>query len=115
MRTQTFIEKLLAILVKDVVESPFLRNAEMYDWNLFRRDRGNSLAAISPNTTLQAAQIENGAVCELHAEIKRAYGTILPSSGVYNLKLSTENDPKQIDLRQQFYEEYIKRKKQKED
>jgi len=71
-------------------ESPFLRNAQMYDWNLFRRnsdwdlyrgDKGNLLATITQNTTLQSAQIEDGTVCELHAEIKRHYGSIMTSPG----------------------------------
>lgn len=116
MRTQTLIENILAVLKEEVAESLFIKNAEMYNWSLFLRE--NLLTAIPSNYPLQAAFIKDGTICEIHAEIKESFSTIRassPSSTVHNLPSLNGNDVDQVELRQQFYEEYIQRKQQKED
>jgi hypothetical protein len=116
MRTQTLIENILAVLKEEVAESLFIKNAEMYNWSLFLRE--NLLTAIPSNSPLQAACIKDGTICEIHPEIKESFSTIRapsPSSTVHNVPSLNGSDVDQVELRQQFYEEYIQRKQQKED
>jgi hypothetical protein len=78
IRAQTAVERLVSRVARSSSESRFFQNASMYNWSLFIR-RNSCLVRVAPNETLQAAQIQDGTVCELHAEIKRSYATILPA------------------------------------
>ena len=76
IRARTCIERLIGKFAKLSPESRFLQNFDMYDWILFVRN-GDSLRRMSSNETLQSAQINPDSICELHAEIKQIYGTII--------------------------------------
>lgn len=91
MRSQTVIERLIDRVAKDSPDSRFLQNKDMYDWSLFVQ-KSNSLSKVSPNVTLQAAKIENGMICELHAEINLAYATIAPTQWDDTFSKSIQRD-----------------------
>ena len=78
IRARTCIERLISRVVKLSPESRFLQNFDMYDRILFVRN-GDSLKRIDSNVTLQAAQIQTDSICELHAEIRQRYATIVPN------------------------------------
>ena len=79
MRSHAVVERLIDRVAKDSPQSRFLQNRDMYDWSLFVQE-SNSLSKVSPNETLQAAKIQDGTVCELHAKINRGHITIGPST-----------------------------------
>jgi len=76
IRARTCIERLIGKVAKLSPESRFLQNLDMYDWILFVRN-GDSLRRVSSNVTLQAAQINNDSICELHAEIQPIFATLI--------------------------------------
>jgi CHAT domain len=91
IRAQTVVERLLEKITASSSDSHFLQNFKMYDWNLFIR-KNNSLRRVPRNLTLQSAQIQNGTVCELHADIKSKYLTIRASVEDMHFFMQSDKD-----------------------